>query len=217
MDTVPLPWQAGLWGLVAGSALVIGAAIRYFVPLPAMVNSSVMAFGIGVLVSALAFDLMEEAFDAGGIAAVAGGFVFHAVIYAVTNAALARAGARSRKKSSGGAATSATLAIAAGSLLDGTPESAAIGISLLNGEGVALVTMLAICISNVPEGLSSSIGMKAAGKSAAYVFSNWVVSWWPAGSRPCLVISSSAAWGRSMLASRLPQQQVRSSSCGLTR
>jgi zinc transporter ZupT len=78
---------------------------------------------------------------------------------------VACAGARSRKRSTG-AATGASLAIAIGSLLDGIPESAAIGISLLDGEGVALVTMFAIFISNVPEGLSSSIGMKAAGKSA---------------------------------------------------
>lgn len=173
METVPLSLQAGLWGLLAGSALVIGAAMGYFVRLPAMVSSSVMAFGIGVLVSALAFDLMEEALEAGGVAPAAGGFVLGAAIYALANAALARAGARSRKKSSGGAAASASLAIAVGSLLDGIPESAAIGISLLDGEGVALVTILAIFISNVPEGLSSSIGMKAGGKSAAYVFSIW--------------------------------------------
>ncbi len=60
-----------------------------------------------------------------------------------------------------------------GSLLDGIPEAAAIGLSLLDGEGVALVTVMAISISNVPEGLSSSIGMKMAGKSARYVFSIW--------------------------------------------
>lgn len=85
---------------------------------------------------------------------------------------MARAGARSHKRSTG-AAAGASLAIAIGSLLDGIPESAAIGISLLDGEGVALVTMFAIFISNVPEGLSSSIGMKAAGKSATNVFSIW--------------------------------------------
>lgn len=164
--------QAAIWGFVAGGALLLGAAIGYFVRLPKVVSASVMAFGIGVLVSALAFNLMDEAFAKGGIAAAMSGFVIGAAIYALANAALARAGARERKSSSR-AGVGASLAIAVGSLLDGIPESAAIGISLLDGEGVALVTMLAIFISNLPEGLTSSIGMKSAGKPAAYVFSIW--------------------------------------------
>lgn len=159
---------------MAGGALLLGAAIGYFVRLPKVVSASVMAFGIGVLISALAFNLMEEAFATGGVWAAVIGFIIGGAIYALANAALARAGARERKSSSRVGA-GASLAIAIGSLLDGIPESAAIGISLLEGEGVAVVTMLAIFISNVPEGLSSSIGMKAAGKSASYVFGIWGV------------------------------------------
>ncbi|MFP7675613.1 hypothetical protein ACG74X_19935 [Marivita sp. S0852] len=71
MESVPPVLQAGFWGLVAGSALVIGATIGYFVRLPAAFSSSVMAFGIGVLVSALSFDLMQEAFAEGGVTAAA--------------------------------------------------------------------------------------------------------------------------------------------------
>lgn len=169
-----LSLQAALWGFMAGGTLLLGAAIGYFVKLPKAVSSSVMAFGIGVLISALAFDLMEEATTAAGVSAAVTGFVFGAGLYALANAALARAGARERKRAGRAAAgASASLAIAVGSLLDGVPESAAIGISLLDGEGVALVTLLAIFVSNVPEGLSSSIGMKAAGKSAGYVFGTW--------------------------------------------
>lgn len=171
---IALPLQAALWGLVAGGALLIGAAIGTYLRLPKVVSSSVMAFGIGVLVSALAFDLMDEAVATAGVGAAVTGFITGAALYALANAVLARAGARQRKLS-GRAATSAgaSFAIAVGSLLDGVPESAAIGISLLDGEGVALVTVLAIFVSNVPEGLSSSIGMKAAGKSASYIFAIW--------------------------------------------
>lgn len=133
-----------------------------------------MAFGVGVLISALAFDLMDEAVQTAGVLAAVTGFVVGAALYALANAALAQAGARERKVAGRAiAGASASLAIAVGSLLDGVPESAAIGISLLDGEGVALVTVLAIFISNVPEGLSSSIGMKSAGKSATYIFSIW--------------------------------------------
>ena len=60
-----------------------------------------------------------------------------------------------------------------GALLDGIPESIVIGVSLLGGQGVSLVAVIAIFLSNVPEGLSSAAGMKKAGRSAAYVFGLW--------------------------------------------
>lgn len=173
---IAIPLQAALWGLLAGGALILGALFGYFAKLPRVVSSSVMAFGIGVLVSALAFDLMDEALITGGLYSAMLGFVIGGSLYAVANAFLARMGAEERKRSGRtGVApgVGASLAIAVGSLLDGIPESTAIGISLLDGEGVAFATMLAIFISNVPEGLSSTVGMKSAGKSAAYVFSIW--------------------------------------------
>ena len=75
LDGLPVPLVAGFWGLVAGFALVLGAAVAYVVRLPPRVVAGVMAFGAGVLVSALAFDLMEEAFQRGGFAAAGLGFV----------------------------------------------------------------------------------------------------------------------------------------------
>ncbi|MHA6719963.1 ZIP family metal transporter [Sphingomonas sp. RS6] len=60
-----------------------------------------------------------------------------------------------------------------GALLDGVPESVVIGVSLLHGPGVSLVTVAAVFLSNVPEGLSSVAGMKKAGRSAPYIFRVW--------------------------------------------
>ena len=65
------------------------------------------------------------------------------------------------------------LAIAVGALLDGIPESVAIGATLLEGSGVSLVTVAAVFLSNVPEGLSSAAGMRKAGRGAGYVFGVW--------------------------------------------
>lgn len=67
------------------------------------------------------------------------------------------------------------MAIAVGALLDGIPESVVIGVSLLGGSGVSLVTVAAIFLSNVPEGLASAAGMRKAGRSALYIFSVWGV------------------------------------------
>ena len=131
MNALPLVLQAATWGAVAGGALLFGALIGYFIRLPIKVSGSIMAFGVGVLISALAFELMHEAFLSGGIVATTVGFIAGVAVYAFANAALATAGARARKRSNrqAGTAASASLAIAVGSLLDGVPESAAIGVS----------------------------------------------------------------------------------------
>lgn len=175
MTSLPLPLQATLWGAVAGGALLLGAFAGYYLRLPRRVSSAVMAFGVGVLISALSFNLMTEAFQKGGMTAAVAGFTVGSLLYALANAGLAKAGARTRKRAHHGAGVSAgaSLAIAIGSLLDGVPESAAIGISLLDGEGVASVTVLAVFISNIPEGMSSAAGMRRAGKKALYVFGLW--------------------------------------------
>jgi ZIP family zinc transporter len=142
MDFIALPLQAALWGGLAGSALLLGATIGYFVNLPHRVVSGVMAFGTGVLISALSFDLMDEAVTKGGVLAAAIGFTIGVILYSSANAILDRYGAKHRKrsrKSSTVKAASGGTAIALGALIDGIPESAAIGVSLLDGEGVALV------------------------------------------------------------------------------
>jgi ZIP family zinc transporter len=72
---MPTWLQAGLWGLLAGSALVIGAAIGYFVSLPRRIIAGVMAFGGGVLISALSFDLMDAAYRQGGFDSTSAGFL----------------------------------------------------------------------------------------------------------------------------------------------
>ena len=175
---IPTWMEAGLWGLLAGGALVIGAAIGYFFKIPQRVVATVMAFGSGVLISALSFELMEEAYRRGGFGSTALGFIGGACVFTVANIVLAKKGAKHRKRSgehqkeenkdSGGG-----LAIAVGALLDGIPESIVIGLSLIAGGGVSLVAVVAIFLSNLPEGLSSSAGMKKAGRSVVYIFGIW--------------------------------------------
>jgi ZIP family zinc transporter len=175
---MPIWAQAGLWGLVGGASLVLGAATGYYLKLPQRLIAAVMAFGSGVLISALSFELMEQAYNRGGLDAAAIGFLGGAAVYTFANRALAAYGAKHRKRSGGKQPSEAEdsgsgLAIAVGALLDGIPESMAIGLSLLGGAGVSLVTVGAVFLSNVPEGLSSAAGMKKAGRSIAYVFGVW--------------------------------------------
>ncbi|HEY0071492.1 MAG TPA: ZIP family zinc transporter [Chloroflexia bacterium] len=177
---MPTWLQAGLWGLVAGSALLIGAAIGYFARVPQRWIAAIMAFGSGVLISALSFDLMDEAYKRGGFVATATGFLGGALVYTAANWYLAKQGAKHRKRSgyeaqqpSESEDSGSGTAIAVGALLDGVPESIVIGLSMIEGGLVSLVAVVAIFLSNIPEGLSSASGMKKAGRSPLYVFGVW--------------------------------------------
>ncbi len=175
---MPLWAEAGWWGLLAGSALVVGAAVGWWVRVPAQVVAGVMAFGSGVLISAMAFELVDEAERFGGLAATAVGFLAGALCYVAANTLLARYGAQHRKRSgrqqpSEAQAQGSGIALAVGALLDGIPESVVLGLSLLGGDGIGFTVLAAVFVSNVPEGLSSATGMKQAGRSAGYVFGVW--------------------------------------------
>ena len=144
-----------------------------------------MGFGAGVLISALSFDLMDEAWQrashaGSGFAPVAFGFLGGAALFTLCNFALGLWGARHRKRSTAehraldsGQCPQNGGALALGALLDGIPESIVIGVSLLEGHGVATVAVAAIFLSNLPEGLSSAAGMKAEGRKAGFVFLLW--------------------------------------------
>lgn len=175
---MPTWLEAGLWGLLGGGALVLGAAVAWLLRVPQVVVASVMAFGAGVLISAVAFDLMEEAERTGGLLPTALGFLGGAAAYLAANALLARHGARHRKRSgdqqpSAEEDAGSGAAIAVGALLDGIPESVVLGLGLIGGGAVSGPVLAAVVISNVPEGLSSAAGMKRRGRSAAYVFGVW--------------------------------------------
>lgn len=170
--------QAAGWGGLAGSALLLGAAIGWWLPIGERAVAAVMAFGSGVLIAALSFELMDEAHAHGGLLPSGLGCFAGALAYTVANAWLSKRGARHRKRSGpqmrGDAAHAGSgIAIAVGALLDGVPESTVIGLGLLQGGAVSAAMVAAIFLSNVPEGLSSAIGMKRAGRSAAYVFGIW--------------------------------------------
>ena len=94
-----LALQAAGWGLLAGGALVLGAAVAWFAHVPQRLIAAVMSFGSGVLISALAFELMDEAYKRGGLDSTGAGFIGGAAVYTLANWALAHFGAKHRKRS----------------------------------------------------------------------------------------------------------------------
>lgn len=171
-------WWALLWGGVAGGALLLGAVAGIRFNASPRLIGGVMAFGAGVLISALAFSLTTEAFDRGGALAVTVGLALGALTFFAGDWILDHNGGRNRKRSSGQGADARAgdggLVLALGALLDGIPESAAIGITLLGGGPVGLSMVTAVFLSNIPEGWSSSAGMRKSGRSTRYIMALWL-------------------------------------------
>jgi len=163
------------WGMVGGSTLVVGALVGSFFRLPQRVNATVMAGGAGVLIASVAYELIGESAKSGTLGHTVVGMALGSLAFFVGDLVVSRRGAGSRKMSSGSGrddAASGTV-LALGALLDGVPESAAIGITLLHGGVPSLAFIAAVAISNVPEGLSSAVAMRRYGKSRGYILGVW--------------------------------------------
>ncbi len=165
---------AGFWGLVGGLALVLGAALGVVRTVPARVIGLVMAFGAGVLISALAFELTAEAFRTSGGREVVLGLLGGALTFYVGDLVLDHRGGQGRKRSGGQQAGAAAGGLVLGALLDGIPESVAIGVSLVGGHGVGVAVVAAVFLSNVPEGMSAATGLAKAGRSRSWILLLWV-------------------------------------------
>ncbi len=181
---------AVLYGLLACSGFFVGVGIGLVVAPPRRLVAVIMAFGGGVLVSALTFDLMAEAEAEGNTAYVIAGFLTGALIYVLADVGLERMAAASPKRE-GRDPTDVKLnaaqipetreqaaiggtALLVGAVLDGIPENAAIGIGLGGeGTGLGLVLLAAVFLGNVPESISSAVGMREEGRSRAYIVGVW--------------------------------------------
>jgi len=158
--------EAAFWGLFGGLALLIGAAAALTLRPSVRQVAFVMAFGAGVLISAVAYDLTQEALELGGGDAVAAGLGAGALVYAAFYRLVNRRGSAGEE--------SEGRALALGALLDGVPESAAIGLTLLAGGGVSVSFVVAVFLSNLPESVSASYDFQRAGRNPAQIISVWL-------------------------------------------
>ena len=205
-----------VFGAIASSAFIVGVLIGLFTSPPRRLIAGILAFGGGVLVSALAFELIEEAFDKGTTTFVIGGFMVGAVIYVAIAALLDRLAAASpkregrhgadvvpdahRKPESKEVAAISSMALLAGTVLDGIPENAAIGISLhAEGQALGIVLLAAVFMSNLPNTITSTIGMRQEGRPRGYIFGVWLFV--------AIACTASAVLGYALLAG-LPQDLV---------
>jgi zinc transporter, ZIP family len=163
------------WGFIAASSLLIGGLLALRRPISLRLLGLIMAFGAGVLISAVAYELVEDAFGtAGGSGAVGLGLLVGALAFFLGDLAIDRFGGEGRKSAAGEQDTGSGLAILLGTVLDGVPESIVLGLSLLGGEGVSVAVLSAVFLSNLPEALSSTAGLSKSGWPRERILRLWV-------------------------------------------
>jgi zinc transporter, ZIP family len=168
--------EAFFWGFVGGSSLILGGLIALWRPLNRRLLGLVMAFGAGVLISAVAYDLVGEARDTSvGDDGIALGLACGALVFYLGDALIDRMGGEHRKRSDGSQVSGSALAIVLGIVLDGIPESATLGIGLLSGEGVGVALIAAIFISNIPEAVAATAGLSASGWRRSRLLGLWTL------------------------------------------
>ncbi|RBW69204.1 ZIP family metal transporter [Bacillus taeanensis] len=167
-------WHALLWGGIAGSAVFIGALMGLLLPIKKKIIGYIMAFGTGVLIGAASFEMLDESLQIGGLSVTISGFMIGAALFTAFDIMIAKRGGKERKRSKENPKNNSGLAIFIGTVIDAIPESVIIGISLIHQQ-VSYLLVIAIFISNLPEGLSSSIGLKKDGYSNRKILFLWVI------------------------------------------
>ncbi len=163
------------WGTLAASSLVIGAlvALRFNIGLRAI--GLIMGFGAGVLISALSFDLIQEAVDkSSGHGWVVGGLFAGCGVFFGGDHLIDRLGGGDRKDADGDQEGGSSLAIVLGTVLDGIPESMVIGLTIFEGGAVGAAYLAAVFISNLPESISSTSGLVTSGWAKSRILWMWV-------------------------------------------
>jgi zinc transporter, ZIP family len=182
-----------LFGMLASAAFPIGVALGLLFHIPRRLLAIIIAFGAGVLVVALTGELMAEAVEEGAIVSAMGGLIAGSVLYILIDSMLNRAakadsrlegndpqdvkpGARSVPEQPGDAAVSG-MAVLAGTVLDGIPENAAIGMGLAAEQGpqLGLVLLGAVFLSNLPAAIASTASMRRSGRSGVYIIGAWTL------------------------------------------
>ncbi|MDQ0822241.1 ZIP family zinc transporter [Arthrobacter sp. V4I6] len=186
---------AWVFGAVASSALVLGALIGAKFELPKRVLAMLLSFAAGALITALTFELFEDAYERGGIVRAAIAFMVGAIVFTVLSAFLDRwaqprsqtvpadkvqgsakldtdAAASDRPPTTASTRGAAGFALLAAVTLDGVPENIALGVSLGEGTG-GLALLAAIFVSNLPEALVGASSMRSQGKSGGAILGLW--------------------------------------------
>jgi ZIP family zinc transporter len=176
--------EAGLWAAAGQSALIVGALLvaRFRALTEPRWLGLVMAFGAGALISAVTTDLVVPSYDEAGRAATGLGLLGGSVGYYALTEWLDRRAERedpeepveeaaevSLDDTPAAADARAARNLTVGMVLDGIPESIAIGLTLLGGGDASVALVGAVFLSNLPEAIGVAAALLAGGMELSRV------------------------------------------------
>jgi len=162
------------WGFFSGCALLLGALLACALPISRRSVGAITAFGAGVLVSAVSFELVEKASaTTDGDWVIALGMLLGAFTFFGGDTLIDRAGGKNRGRAHPQGEDSSGAAILLGTVLDGIPESVVIGVGLVS-DGVSVAMVAAVFLSNLPEAIASTTGLRTSGWRAGRLFGMWL-------------------------------------------
>jgi ZIP family zinc transporter len=166
--------EAFFWGILASSSLILGGILALRIRIGNRPLGLVMGFGAGVLISAVAFELVQEAADtSAGSGRVALGLLAGCATFFLGDTLIDRMGGAERKRSGGEQAAGSPLAIVLGIVLDGIPESVVLGLTVLEGGSVSAAFLAAVFLSNLPEAIAATTGLAASGWTKGRIIGLW--------------------------------------------
>jgi ZIP family zinc transporter len=164
--------EAFLVGAAASATLLVGTLVAMATSPSARTQAIVMALGAGVLIGSVSYELVAEADARLAFWQVATMLFVGSAAFLVGARWIERSGGGRRKHPAGHDEGSQAKAIVLGSILDGVPESVVLGLSILQG-AVSLPLLTGIALSNLPEGMASTSGLRSAGWPAARIIGMW--------------------------------------------
>jgi ZIP family zinc transporter len=151
-------------GALSQVSLLLSGLFATWVRVPTKVVGWLAGFGAGALISAVCFDLTEQAEALGGL---------RFGIWLLVGAALFIGGDMLVDRKFGGGGDSGPLGIVLGSVVDGVPESLIFGIGVAAGDPVSIGFLGAVIVSNIPQALAPSADLVKAGWSRGKLSLMW--------------------------------------------
>jgi ZIP family zinc transporter len=172
-------WAALALGVVSYAGLLVGAVAGSFSRMPHQRVAAAMSVGAGLLLAGASLRVAADAIRVAGATAATLSLLLGAAVFSTCNALLARFGGAHRKRCgeciqqpSEARQPGSGLAIALGNALDVMPEAIVLGIALRK-PAVPIALVIAFALGSFPAALSSTAGMRAAGRSYSYIFMLW--------------------------------------------
>jgi ZIP family zinc transporter len=165
----PAVVSAFLWGAVAASSLLLGGWLACRCTIGRRTLGLLMGFGAGTLLSAVSLELVFESLQrsrGSGYPAIgffAGAFTFFFGDKLIEIFDLRHRQRLQGRRSEPGASSSLVIPMILGIVLDGVPESMVIGLGRLEHTGVSVAMLVTVLLSNLPEAIAGTVGMKVSG------------------------------------------------------